>query len=72
MDRNEKQKNNPTFQSTQNTHAKRTVGNAKPAAGTSHCSPAVEKYKVFVGDHMGYLTCYALKNERNCGISSLV
>ena len=29
-----------------------------------YCSPAVEKDKVFVGDDMGYLTCYALKNGK--------
>ena len=29
-----------------------------------YCSPAVEKEKVFVGDDMGYLTCYALKNGK--------
>ncbi len=29
-----------------------------------YCSPAVEKDKVFVGDDMGYLTAYALKNGK--------
>ena len=29
-----------------------------------YCSPAVEKNKVFVGDDMGVLTCYALKNGK--------
>lgn len=29
-----------------------------------YCSPAVEKDKVFVGDDMGYLTCYALTNGK--------
>lgn len=29
-----------------------------------YCSPAVEKNKVFVGDNMGVLTCYALKNGK--------
>ena len=29
-----------------------------------YCSPAIEKDKVFVGDDMGYLTCYALKNGK--------
>ena len=29
-----------------------------------YCSPAVEKDKVFVGDDMGYLTAYTLKNGK--------
>lgn len=29
-----------------------------------YCSPAIEKDKVFIGDDMGYLTCYALKNGK--------
>ena len=29
-----------------------------------YCSPAVEKEKVFVGDDMGQLTAYALKNGK--------
>lgn len=29
-----------------------------------YCSPATEKDKVFVGDDMGYLTCYALKSGK--------
>ena len=29
-----------------------------------YCSPAVEKDKVFVGDDMGYLTAYSLKNGK--------
>ncbi len=29
-----------------------------------YCSPAVEKDKVFVGDDMGYLTAYVLKNGK--------
>lgn len=29
-----------------------------------YCSPAVEQNKVFVGDDMGVLTCYALKNGK--------
>lgn len=29
-----------------------------------YCSPATEKDKVFVGDDMGYLACYALKNGK--------
>ena len=29
-----------------------------------YCSPAVEKDKVFVGDDMGRLTAYALKNGK--------
>ena len=29
-----------------------------------YCSPAVERDKVFVGDDMGYLTAYALKNGK--------
>lgn len=35
----------------------------KTGAGI-YCSPAVEKDKVFVGDDMGYLTAYALKNGK--------
>ena len=29
-----------------------------------YCSPAVEKDKVFIGDDMGYLTAYALKDGK--------
>lgn len=29
-----------------------------------YCSPAVEKDKVYVGDDLGYLTCYSLKNGK--------
>ena len=32
--------------------------------GGIYCSPAVEKDKVFIGDDMGYLTAYALKDGK--------
>lgn len=62
-DRNEKADKYPDFSVNKEYAQVKEQWLVQTGAGI-YCSPAVEKDKVFVGDDMGYLTAYALKNGK--------